>query len=248
MGFSLINLLWLAATISTTTTTAWAAPPPPPSRFFSLHRLSHRDTAATAPDPVQQLLYIAPTSNTCAGATYPSECAVSSLAVVQDIVASFAQYNVTTAAEQAALLSWMAYESGEFKYNHNHFPAPGRPGQGTRTMMSPAFVQQYAESIPQLTAQVAAAVGTAGTPSSSVTDAQADQVLALVQPDQYSFAAAAWFYATHCTDAQKALVRQGGQQNWQTAFVTGCVGTTVDDGRVAYWQKACQALGVPVTP
>ncbi|KIX98912.1 uncharacterized protein Z520_05373 [Fonsecaea multimorphosa CBS 102226] len=214
-----------------------------PSRFFSAHRLPRRDNTAAPPNPVSQLLYIAPTSNTCSGAAYPSECAVSSLSVVQDIVNSFAQYNVTTAAEQAALLSWMVYESGEFKYNHNHFPAPGTPGKGTRTMMSPTFVQQYANSIPELQAKVAA-IGT----GASLTDAQADQVLALVQPDQYSFAAAAWYYGTHCTDAQKAQVRQGGQQNWQTAFITGCVGTTVDDGRVSYWQKACEALAVPVTP
>ncbi|KIW23014.1 uncharacterized protein PV07_11248 [Cladophialophora immunda] len=232
---SLIRLLSLAATASI----ALATSPPLP------HPLSHRDTSntAAAPDPVRQLLYIAPSSNTCAGATYPSECAVSSLSVVQAIVDGFAKYNVNTAEEQAALLSWMAYESGEFKFNRNHFPAPGQPGQGTRTMMSPTFVQQYANSIPELKPKVVA-IGT----GSSLSGAQADQVLALVQPDQYSFAAAAWYYGTHCTDAQKQQVRQGGQQNWQAAFITGCVQTTVDDGRIAYWKKACEALGVKVAP
>ncbi|KAJ9615550.1 hypothetical protein H2200_001625 [Cladophialophora chaetospira] len=186
---------------------------------------------ATAPDPVRQLLYIAPTSNTCAGATYANECATSSSSTVQAILDGFSKYNIKTAPEQAALLSWMVYESAEFKYNQNHFPAPGKPGQGTRCMMSPTFVKEYASSIPELQAKVS-------------TDAAA--TLALVQSDQYSFAAAAWYYNAHCSDAQKKQVQAGGQNNWQTAFITGCVGTTLDDKRVAYWKSACQALGVAV--
>ncbi|EXJ88418.1 hypothetical protein A1O1_05348 [Capronia coronata CBS 617.96] len=201
----------------------------------ALHSSRRRTRAATSkrPNPVNQLLQIAPTSNTCAGAQFPAECAVSSIAMVQAMVDGFAKYNVTTAEEQAALLSWMAFESGEFKFNHNHFPAPGRPGQGTRVMLMPNFVQEYAGSIKELKNQVAAA----GT--------DPDKVLQLVMPDRFSFAAAAWYYGVHCTKEQKGLVRTGGQQGWESAFVTGCVGTTVTDERVQYWKRAREALGVP---
>ncbi|OCT48901.1 hypothetical protein CLCR_05120 [Cladophialophora carrionii] len=195
------------------------------------------NTGATGPDPVQQLLHIAPTSNTCAGAPFPDECVASSLSVVQAIVNGFAKYQITTAEEQAALLSWMAYESGDFKYNHNHFPSPGNPGQGTRCMMSPTFVHEYAQSIPELRANI----GVGATP------ADLDATLALVQPDQYSFAAAAWYYNQHCTDAQKRQVQAGGQNNWASAFIAGCVNTAMDDRRSAYWIRACEALGVKVT-
>ncbi|KIW83398.1 hypothetical protein Z517_02643 [Fonsecaea pedrosoi CBS 271.37] len=245
---SLISLLSFTAAVASTTLAAAS-----PSKNFPAHLQHQRDNsnsnsnAGGPPDPVRQLLYMAPDSNTCDGATYPNECAVSSLPVVQALVDGFAEYNVTTAPEQAALLSWMVYESGQFKYNRNHFPAPGRPGQGTRSMMSPTFVQQYANSIPELQAKVAA-IAPPPAAGTSLTGAQADQVLALVQPDKYSFAAAAWYYGTHCTDAQKKLVRQGGQKNWEDAFITGCVQTTVDDDRIAYWKKACQALGVTVKP
>ena len=195
------------------------------------------DTDNTAPNPVLQLLYIAPTSDTCDGAPYANECATSSPSTVQAILNGFSTYNVTTAPEQAALLSWMAYESADFKYNQNHFPAPGNPGQGTRCMMSPAFVKEYALSVPELQAKVP--TGTAPT--------DLETTLALVQPDQYSFAAAAWYYDGHCSDAQKKLVQAGGQNNWQTALILGCISTTVDDKRVEYWKRACEALGVPVT-
>lgn len=60
----------------------------------------------------------------------PGECSTAAQAV-PFITKSFATYNVTSRAEQAALISLMAFESGDFKYNRNHFPPPGRPGQGS---------------------------------------------------------------------------------------------------------------------
>lgn len=187
-----------------------------------------------ADDPVQQLISIAPSSNTCTGASFPSECEVSSVTVVNAMVAGFAQYNINTAVEQAALLSWMAFESGDFKFNRNHFPAPGRPGQGTRAMLMPNFVQEYASSIPELSSQVAAA---ASDPAA---------VLDLVSSDQYAWAAASWYYSTKCSASQKAQVLDGGLQGWQDGFITGCVQTTNTPERLAYWTRARQALGVPV--
>ncbi|KEF54772.1 uncharacterized protein A1O9_09214 [Exophiala aquamarina CBS 119918] len=189
---------------------------------------------ARAADAVQQLIAIAPTSNTCIGASFPDECSVSSATVVNALLAGFTTYSITTAAEQAALLSWMAFESGDFKFNRNHFPAPGRPGQGTRAMLMPNFVAEYAASIPELAPQVAAA---AGDPA---------KVLELVQPDQYAWAAASWYYATKCSTEQRAMVVDGGLQGWQNGFITGCVQTANSPERQAYWTRARQALGAPV--
>lgn len=150
------------------------------------------------------------------------------------MIEAFALYQVNTAAEQAALISWMVYESGEFKYNRNHFPDPGRPGQGTRAMLMPNFVGEYANSIAEIKDQVTAA------------GSDLNKILATVSSDKYSFASAAWYYATKCSDDQKDQVINGGLKGWQDAFITGCVQTTVDDGRIAYWKAAREQLGVPV--
>jgi len=99
-------------------------------------------------------------------------------------------------------------------------------------MMMPNFVKEYALSIPELASQVAGKDDVA--------------VLALVQPDEYSFASAAWFYSTHCTDAVKQGVQTGSKSGW-TTFITGCIGTTVDASREAYWTRAMQALGAPIS-
>lgn len=180
-------------------------------------------------EPVSVINYISPESSDCASAVYKDECATAADAAPH-IVAGFAQYKVTEPGEQAALLSWMLFESEGFKYNRNHFPAPGKPGQGTRCMFMPDFVKEYAASIPALN-------------SASVTDP--DAVLKLVMPNEYSFASAAWFYSAKCDDKTKAGVREGTTAGWK-AWLTNCVQTTVDDKRQALYDKAREALGVKI--
>ncbi|KAI9794318.1 MAG: hypothetical protein M1833_000409 [Piccolia ochrophora] len=129
-----------------------------------------------------QLLAIAPTSNPCSGASYPDECHTASQATpfVND---AFAHYDITCPTEVAALLSLIALGSGEFKYQKNHFPAPGRPGQGTRNMQSAAFNVLYALSIPALQAKVAAITG--GSPADALPPGAQNEVRGLVLADGY---------------------------------------------------------------
>lgn len=75
-----------------------------------------------------QVLTIAPKSNTCTNPPAKGECATAKTAA-KYTAKSFDTYNVTSKAEQAAVISLMAFESVEFKYNKNHFP--GVPGQGS---------------------------------------------------------------------------------------------------------------------
>lgn len=75
-----------------------------------------------------QILTIAPTSNTCDNAPAVGECATAKTAATYTSQ-SFDKYGVTSKAEQAAVLSLMAFESLDFKYNKNHFP--GVAGQGS---------------------------------------------------------------------------------------------------------------------
>jgi hypothetical protein len=97
-------------------------------------------------------------------------------------------------------------------------------------MLFPTFVKEYAASIPAVAAQVAALTDPA-------------QVLALVQPDQYSFGAAAWFLSTQCSASVRAALQTGTLAGWE-GWITGCVQTTVTDARQAYWTSAVGALGV----
>ncbi len=53
--------------------------------------------------------------------------------------------------EVAAALSLIAFETGGFKYDTNHYP--GRPGQGTRNMQMGGYNVLYALRIEDLKAQ-----------------------------------------------------------------------------------------------
>ncbi|KAI9858545.1 MAG: hypothetical protein M1824_004281 [Vezdaea acicularis] len=176
-----------------------------------------------------QLLAIAPTSGTCAGAPFPAECSTADHAV-PFINGALITYGITSPYEQAAIISTMAFESGDFKYNRNHYPAPGRPGQGTRNMQMSTYNLAYAKSIPALAGPLAQVAAT-----------DLNGVLALVMADQYSFGSAAWFLTSQCGAGVRQGLQSGTQAGWQT-YVSSCIGTTVTSDRMAYWTRAVQAL------
>jgi hypothetical protein len=118
---TLLLSLTLTLTIQTTAT-------PIPISLFT------RDTALTE----SQLITIAPSSKSCANAPAEGECATAKQAA-KFTSQSFDTYKVTSKAEQAAIVSLMAFETEDFKYNKNHFP--GVAGQGsefTQTLILPA--------------------------------------------------------------------------------------------------------------
>lgn len=204
----------------------------PPTSFPNL---ASRAAGASA---ASQLLIIAPTSNTCSGAPFPSECATADQAAPY-LISAMSQYSVTSPPEIAALLSLVAYETGDFKYAINHYPSPGRPGQGTRNMQMPNYNLLYAKSIPALSSSLAAI--TTASSTEGLSDDELNAIRALVLPDQYSWGSAAWFLTTQCASARAAL-QAGGQAGYEAYLA--CVGTSATSDRLAYWTRANSALGI----
>lgn len=178
-----------------------------------------------------QLLTIAPDTSSCDGAKYPNECRTATQAA-GPIHCSFQNYTITNVNEQAAVISLMLYESGEFKYNWGHFVGGAdvhTPGKGTRNMQSASYNEQYARTLFS---------------SDAVTQAKAsgdDGVLQLVSPDIPSFGSAAWFLTTQC-EASVRTALQTGSQDGLEQYVSGCIGGTMDQSRIDYWTKAKAAL------
>jgi hypothetical protein len=173
------------------------------------------------------LITIAPDTTSCDGAPFPSECAPASVAA-PNIAQSFSLFNIDSFSAQAALVAIMLFESGDFKYKINHFP--GVAGQGTRNMQSPAFNSKYADWI---VANEQDAGITQGSVAAVANDPAA--LLDLINTDQWSFASAAWFISTQCESQIQAL-GDGSQASFE-AYLTGCVGTTVTEDRIAGWKK-----------
>ncbi|KAJ5613104.1 hypothetical protein N7510_006298 [Penicillium lagena] len=176
-----------------------------------------------------QVEAIAPKSNTCADAPAKDECATAKTAA-KYTSQSFDTYDVTSKAEQAAIISLMAFESVDFKYNKNHFP--GVPGQGTRNMQSPSYNKKYASSLPDLKDKIA-----------KVASNPVDLLDLLRDNHSYDFGSGAWFLTTQCSKEVRTALQTGGEEGWQR-YISDCVGTSVTDERKEYWQRAIKALGV----
>jgi len=187
--------------------------------------------AARAPvTAVDALLTIAPTSNTCAGAT--SECRTADQAG-PFLIKAFQDYGILTYPEMAAILSLVAFESVDFKFDTNQ---GGTPGQGTRNMQMAPFNLQYAQFLSASNTTLAAQLAATST-------SDLNGIRALVLPDEFSFASGAWFYDKICTPAVKTAVQTQGHAGYST-YLTECVGTTMTDPRMAYWVRACDVFGL----
>jgi hypothetical protein len=186
----------------------------------------------------QVILQIAPTSGSCSGAPAAGECATNEDAA-NALIPAMQKYGIYSPPEIAALLSLMAYETADFKYNTNHFPAPGRPGQGTRNMQMANYNLLYAQSIPEL-ASALSAITTASS-TTGLSDDQLNAIRALVLPDQYSFGSAAWFLTTQCAQTRTQL-QAGGQAGYE-AYLS-CVGVSATSDRLAYWDRANTAFNL----
>lgn len=174
------------------------------------------------------LIQIAPNTTSCDGAAFPQECAPAGVAA-PNIDESFALFKIDSFGAQAALVSIMLFETGDFKFKINHYP--GVAGQGTRNMQSPAFNTKYADWI---VANGADSTITTASVAAAANDPAA--LLNLINTDKWSFASAAWFLTTQCDASQVAALGDGSQASFES-YLTQCVGTTVTDDRIAGWEK-----------
>ncbi|KAM0332227.1 hypothetical protein ACHAQA_002502 [Verticillium albo-atrum] len=199
-----------------------------------------------SPSAASIILATAPKSASCdPAADFADECRTAAQAAPH-LITAFGKYKVYVPAEIAALLSLMAFETGDFKYNRNHFPAPGRPGQGTRNLQMPNFNLAYALDIPALhdkALEITGGTGGSAPDAASLTDEQKDKILELVLPDEYAWGSAAWFLTTQC-DASVRTGLQAGTQDGLTKYLSECVGTEPTEDRIAYWQRAKDAFGL----
>lgn len=172
------------------------------------------------------LIAIDSSTSTCSGAQFPEQCATAAQAATA-FNAVFGTYKITGKAAQAAVIAWEVFESVGFKFTVNQ---QGNVGQGTRDMMSPQFVSEYATAVFGVSS-----VQTASTPTA---------VLALVNAnDTVSFGGGAWFLSTKCPSVQEQFATDPDAA-WTAMMGSGCVDTTDTSARDAYWTAAKKALGV----
>ncbi|PWW73211.1 hypothetical protein C7212DRAFT_301372 [Tuber magnatum] len=199
------------------------------------------DPNRTIPEiSVQQLLAAAP--KICTIVT--EECHPAPNAV-KEINTALAYHGLTALGQKAALLGLMTVESGDFIHNTNK--NPGRPGQGTKAMLMFPHIYDYALSQPALTAEV---LRISGGEALDVTFDNMDKIpaadqraiLALVLPEKYTYAAAAWYLENKCQASMTVRLAEGGFEGFKE-YVGVCIGAgNVTPERLAAWCLAVKAL------
>ncbi|KAJ1920444.1 hypothetical protein H4219_001281 [Mycoemilia scoparia] len=148
---------------------------------------------------------------------------------------SFEKYKITTRGEMIAIVALMASESGSFVFNRNHYPEPGRPGQGTKAMMMYPSIYKYANSLyPEEVEKLSA--------TESTTDTKVmNDVLGLVLNDKDTFGSAAWYMSTEANEYLQKNPLDGKQSSYQK-YTTEAVGASWDESRGVIWNELNKAL------
>lgn len=187
------------------------------------------------------ILAVAPKSASCDGVKdFPEECATAAQAS-QYLPEALQKYGIYSPGEIAGVLSLMAFETGDFRYNRNHFPTPGRPGQGTRNLQMPKYNLLYALAIPELKDKATEIAGGV-TDGASLSDDKKNAILDLVLPDDYTWGSGAWFLATQCGQDVRDSLAAGTVKGF--TLYMDCIGTSATEDRVEYWTRAKAAFNM----
>ncbi|KAJ2038323.1 hypothetical protein GGI03_005152 [Coemansia sp. RSA 2337] len=170
-------------------------------------------------------------SDSCASVGTPAECVTNDKALAA-INSALVKYGITKRGEAVAVIALMAYESGNWQYNTNHFP--GRPGQGTRAMLMFNFVESYAKALHPEEAAKALAGG--------ITDESMNSVRALVLNDNDSFGSGFWYLVTNAAAYHNTgKLRDGNLEDFKDYVLTG-VGAGWDSDRQTIWETVNSAI------
>ncbi|PIA15376.1 hypothetical protein COEREDRAFT_9513 [Coemansia reversa NRRL 1564] len=179
------------------------------------------------------------------------ECILNSDAVAP-INKAIAKYKITRLGEIAATLAWMLFESEGWHYVINH--NPGNKGQGTRTMMSWAYVSKYAKELyPDKYAKV---IGKFSDDTSKADNSTKTKVMDLVLNNDDSLAAGFWYLTKQASSFhnKKDKLRTLNLKDFKDYTWNGIkadVSTddngkkqfTWEEGRTAKWNEVNKIIG-----
>lgn len=190
-----------------------------------------------------QVLAAAPETGSCSSG---GECSNANVAA-KALNDAFATYGLKTLGQKAGMIAYMAFESGGFLWNTNQ--SPGRPGQGTKSMLMFAHLYNFAKSFPEL--QGAVAQNSPGGKLAEVNYANADSMFsdsaknairALVLGDAYTFKGGPWYLTSYPSATCDKKQLNNGYQGFVTTMGAPCYYVTVDAGRKDRWCRTIKAI------
>lgn len=191
-----------------------------------------------------QVLIAAPETASCS--VSGGQCSNANVAA-KALNDAFATYGLKTLGQKAGMMAYMGFESVGFQWNTNQYP--GRPGQGTKSMLMFAHLYNFAKSFPELHGPVAqhspggvlAEVNYSNADALFSNDAK-NAIRALVLGDNYTFKGGPWYLTSYPSATCDKNQLNKGYQGFVATMGAPCYYVTVDEGRKARWCSASKAL------
>ncbi|KAJ1961270.1 hypothetical protein GGI12_003343 [Dipsacomyces acuminosporus] len=192
--------------------------------------VSEAASASITPAQLNRAFPVRAAEQSCDSLT--KECAVNSRAAVS-INKALKKYNISRRSEVVAVIALMAFESGTWEYNVNHYP--GRPGQGTRSMLMYNFVKEYAAALhPGEVSRLAAG---------NEDDNAKNAVRELVLNNDDSFGSGFWYLTAKAKEYHNnpGKLRDGNADDFKDYVLNG-VHAGWDDTRMKIWTSVNSAI------
>ncbi|KAI0244554.1 hypothetical protein L0F63_007102, partial [Massospora cicadina] len=160
---------------------------------------------------------------------------------------AFDQYNLVTPEQMAFYISVISVESSNLSYNRNHFP--GRPGQGTRSMMMPENLHAFLNSSPKILKDHPELTQIAKKSAKDMSNNDKEKLLNVLMQDEYSFLPGAWWISEggeklmkpSCNHFKSKLI-QGASKSTIDDLNTNCLGVGKDPARIMVYHRALEAV------
>ncbi|KAI0233880.1 hypothetical protein L0F63_001560 [Massospora cicadina] len=157
------------------------------------------------------------------------------------------QYNLVTPEQMAFYISVISVETANLSYNRNHFP--GRPGQGTRSMMMPDNLHVFFKSSPKILKDHPELTQIAEKSTKDMSNVDKEKLLNVLMQDEYSFLPGAWWISEggeklmkpNCNHFKSKLT-QGASKSTIDDLNTNCLGVGEDPTRFMAYRRALKAV------
>jgi hypothetical protein len=157
------------------------------------------------------------------------------------IQSAIQQFGLTSPEAQAMYLSTMAFESGKLTYVRNHYP--GRPGQGTYSMMMPNNLFLFVKDNSNLFSGTQVAGLVTGSYDDSNDSSKSALLNTLVDPE-YAFLPGAWWITKGAALANGCSIDMNSSPSIDQAssFMSQCIGVDPQGERIQAYSAALAAL------
>jgi hypothetical protein len=151
------------------------------------------------------------------------------------------RYGLASPEAKAMYLSTMEFESGKLTYVRNQYP--GRPGQGTYSMMMPNNLFLFVKDNSNLFSGTQLSSLVTGTYDDTNTYSKTTILDTLVQP-QYAFMPGAWWITKGAALANGCKINMNTSPTLAQAgeFMNSCIGVQPDATRVSGYNNALAVL------